>query len=101
MPESAKCPVCDAKVDTRGLSGHLQSHGHAEIASLVTDGSPLEQRGDANGSRVEVDQDSVIVREVREVAINDERLQRELVDCLKASVSDGGFKSQTGERRFD
>ena len=89
MPQSTNCDICGTRVDTRGLSGHMESHEPEELAAVVADGSgELQTPQDAESalSQAAVDENTVTVRATHEVVISDEQLKREVVDELKNMV---------------
>lgn len=104
MPQTTNCEICGTRVDTRGLSGHMQSHEPEELAAVIADGSGGLQMQDAeNGvskaaigenavSEAMVDENAVTVRATHEVVISDQELKREVVEELKNMVRNTQFQ---------
>lgn len=94
MPESTHCEICGTEVDTRGLSGHMETHEPEELANVVAEDSRVQTPQDAESalSEATVDENSVTVRATREVVIQDEQLKREVVDELKKMVGSAEFQ---------
>lgn len=103
MPDSTKCEVCGQEIDTRGLSGHMETHEAEELAPVLADASEAKKSDDGGRvlAKARTEENSVTVRAMHEIVVNDEKLKREVVEELKKMVSDGGFKPRSSERRFD